>query len=180
MKSFLILVFIIPISLIASVAYAEGACPPGQYPIGGQGAIACAPIPQGSPVQQEARPNGKWIKTWGAVAVGSIDSTTSYGVTTGKLSKSAAEQDAMRRCASHGETNCKLALAYENQCAVVVEPHINGLPFPTGVSRVVGRGTVHEASQAALEICKEDNRETPAAKCEIVYSACSEPIFQKF
>jgi len=161
-------------------AYAEGACPPGQYPIGGQGAIACAPIPQGNAPQQQARPSGKWIKTWGAIAVGSIDSTTSYGVTTGKLSKSVAEEDAMMRCASHGETNCKVGLAYENQCAVIVEPHINGKPFPTGFIRIVGRATVYEASKAALGICKEDNKATPEAKCEVVYDACSEPIFQKY
>jgi len=180
MKFFLILILIVPISLIARIAHAEGACPPGQYPIGGQGAIACAPIPQESPAQLEARPNGKWVKTWGAVAVGSIDSTTSYGVTTGKLSKFEAQQDAMRRCASHGETNCKIGLAYENQCAVIVEPHINGRPFPTGFIRIVGRATVIEASEAALKICQEDNKATPQAKCEIVYSACSEPIFHKF
>jgi hypothetical protein len=180
MKSYCALLFLI-ISILS--AQAEEGCPPGQIPAqAGGGMTSCGPIPAGYYQGQLAapRPSGEWIKTWGAVAVGSIDSTTSYGVTTGKLSKSAAEQDAMRRCASHGETNCKLALAYENQCAVVVEPHINGLPFPTGVSRVVGRGAVHEASQAALEIRKEDNKETPAAKCEIVYSACSEPIFQKF
>ncbi len=29
----------------AHVAYAEGGCPPGSYPIGGQGVQGCAPIP---------------------------------------------------------------------------------------------------------------------------------------
>ena len=169
---------------IAGSALAEQGCPPGQIPAQAGGSVtSCGPIPEGYYQQQESsppRPSGKWIRTWGAIAVGSIDSTTSYGVTTGKLSKSEAELDAMRRCASHGETNCKVGLAYENQCAVIVEPHINGRPFPTGFIRIVGRATVPEASKAALEICKEDNKTTPQAKCEIVYNACSDPLFQSF
>lgn len=31
-------------------AMAEQGCPPGQYPIGGQGVAACAPMPQASPL----------------------------------------------------------------------------------------------------------------------------------
>ncbi len=55
------------ILLFSSGAWAQG-CPPGQYQIGGQGAIACAPTPQGNPVQEQPRPLGKWIKTWGGVS----------------------------------------------------------------------------------------------------------------
>ncbi|MDC8640877.1 DUF4189 domain-containing protein [Xanthomonas hortorum] len=104
MRLFVILVF--PILYLPIAAWAQG-CPPGQYQIGGQGAIACAPIPQGNSEQTTPapRPLGKWIKTWGAIAMGSVDSIFSYGVTTGKLSKSEAEKDALNRCASHGEKN---------------------------------------------------------------------------
>lgn len=53
------------ISTFFGHAAAEGNCPPGQFPIGGQGAVACAPMPQsGSATPQESRPLGKWIKTW--------------------------------------------------------------------------------------------------------------------
>jgi len=59
----------------AHVAYAEGGCPPGSYPIGGQGVQGCAPIPgAGGGVSQQSpsprpRPLGEWIRTWGGVAV---------------------------------------------------------------------------------------------------------------
>lgn len=52
-------------------AWAEGNCPPGYYPIGGQGARGCAPIPggatgsTGSSEIRLATPTGKWTKTWG-------------------------------------------------------------------------------------------------------------------
>ncbi|WP_238692198.1 DUF4189 domain-containing protein [Xanthomonas arboricola] len=160
-------------------AHAEGGCPPGQYPIGGQGAMACTPLPQDNN-QQQARPSGKWIKTWGAIAMGSIDSVTSYGVTTGKLSKAEAEADALSRCGSHGETNCQIGLAYKNQCAVVAEPHVNDKPFSEGYSAFIGASTVQKASDIALNKCNQTNREFSGSKCAIVYSACSEPIFEKF
>lgn len=170
--------------IFASSAMAEQGCPPGQIPAQSNGNMAsCGPIPPGYYQSQESappRPSGNWIKTWGAIAIGSIDSITSYGVTTGKLSKSEAEQDALRRCASHGETNCQIGLAYKNQCAVIAEPQINGKPFPDGLSDFVGAGTTSEASTVALDRCKVDNKSTASATCKIIYQACTEPIFQKY
>ncbi|WP_232372868.1 DUF4189 domain-containing protein [Xanthomonas hydrangeae] len=176
MKILILLAFYL--LFLVGFAHAEGGCPPGQYPIGGQGAMACAPLPQGN--NQQARPSGKWIKTWGAIAMGSIDAVTSYGVTTGKLSKAEAEVDALSRCGSHGETNCQIGLAYRNQCAVVAEPHVNGKPFSEGYSTFIGASTVQKASDIALNKCNQANGEFPGSKCAIVYSACSEPIFEKF
>lgn len=46
-------------------AFAEGGCPAGQYPIGGQGVQGCAPIPSAGSGGGDLRPNGRWIKTWG-------------------------------------------------------------------------------------------------------------------
>ncbi|WP_205393920.1 DUF4189 domain-containing protein [Xanthomonas hydrangeae] len=177
MKFYWSLIFLF--ALTPNFASAEGGCPAGQYPIGGQGAVACAPMPQNNS-QPKARPLGEWIKTWGAIAMGSIDSITSYGVTTGKLSKAEAEADALIRCGSHGETNCRIGLSYRNQCAVVAEPHVNGKPFSEGYSAFIGASTVQEASGIALDKCNQANTEFPGAKCAIVYNACSEPIFKKF
>lgn len=72
--------------IVGIPAMAEQGCPPGQYPIGGQGVAACAPIPQGSSQETAPapRPLGKWIKTWGAVA---LDGEGTVGVDYGKLSK---------------------------------------------------------------------------------------------
>ncbi|WP_460198764.1 hypothetical protein ACE15N_16845 [Xanthomonas campestris pv. passiflorae] len=83
MKLILPLVFFY-VLLIPMDGWAQG-CPVGQYQIGGQGAVACAPIPQGNSIQQETRPSGKWIKTWGAIA--RDDDGGNLGVSTGALEK---------------------------------------------------------------------------------------------
>ncbi|SOO30812.1 conserved hypothetical protein [Xanthomonas phaseoli pv. phaseoli] len=145
--------YIFVLAFYADISYAEGGCPAGQYPIGGQGAMACAPIPQTT--QQQQKPQGTWVKTWGAIAMGFIDSTTSYGVTTGKPSKAEAEADALRRCASHGEKNCQIGLSYRNQCAVIAEAQINGKPFPNGSSEFIGASTESIAGTLALEKCQK-------------------------
>jgi hypothetical protein len=71
-------------------AVAEGGCPPGMYPIGGQGVQGCAPIPGASGASSQQlpaplpRPTGRWHKTWGAMAIGRDGDT---GVSKGKDSK---------------------------------------------------------------------------------------------
>lgn len=54
--------------------HAEGCCLPGQYPVGGQGMLGCAPIPgyaSGAPTQDDyKRPRGKWKITWGGASPG--------------------------------------------------------------------------------------------------------------
>ncbi|WP_312308037.1 DUF4189 domain-containing protein [Stenotrophomonas indicatrix] len=73
------------------------------YAIGGRGVQGCAPIPgAGGGVSQQSpspppRPLGEWIRTWGGVAVS--PTTSDAGVSTGQLSKKAAERDAMAKCA---------------------------------------------------------------------------------
>jgi len=59
--------------LFACDARADGRCPPGQYPVGGQGVGGCAPIPGGS--SQATRP-------WGAIA--GAASTGDMGASVGK------------------------------------------------------------------------------------------------
>ncbi len=105
----------------ASTASAEaGSCPQGCYPIGGQGAQGCAPIPggsSGSGGQSEVpanSPTGHWIKTWGSIA----SSTTSddVGVSDGKRTKDEAERVALSRCTTGGGGVCKITMSYFNQC----------------------------------------------------------------
>jgi hypothetical protein len=170
--------------LIASIAsaQAEEGCPPGQIPAqAGGGVTSCGPISAGYYQQQQpaaSRPSGEWIKTWGAISIGSIDSITNYGVTTGKLSKSEAEQDSLRRCASHGEDNCKVLVSYRNQCVALTEPQVNGLP--SGVVSASGAATIAKASDISTADCKNKNKNTPQAQCKILYTACTDPIFHKY
>ena len=161
----------------AGSARAEGNCPPGQYAIGGQGVGACAPIQQqGSQPAPAPRPSGRWIKTWGAVAMGSLGLERNYGVTTGKLSKEAAESDALARCAKHGEKDCQIGLAYFNQCVAIGEPQINGKPNLIGDVQFFGAESVEKASASAMAACERDN---PENQCKVIYKACSDAIFQR-
>lgn len=99
---------------------AEGRCPPGQYPIGGQGVGGCAPIPGGAEAADAGpRATGRWIKTWGAIA---LSPSGASGASTGKKSKSLAAKDAEEVCAKGGASGCKVAFTYKNQCAVAVVP----------------------------------------------------------
>ncbi|WP_234878685.1 DUF4189 domain-containing protein [Xanthomonas citri] len=159
---------------------AEGNCPPGQYPIGGQGVAACAPIPQGNSTQEPARPTGKWIKTWGAIAMGWVGPIPYYGVPIGKLSKSDAESDALERCAKKGPKNCAIKLTYFNQCSAIAEPQTVENLIPDGSTTVfVGNASLEGAAHQAAEECKAKNKNFDVA-CKVIYNACSNQLFQKF
>ncbi|MCC8445467.1 DUF4189 domain-containing protein [Xanthomonas translucens] len=173
-SGFLLLVF-------SMNAWAEQGCPPGQIPAQSNGSMAsCGPIPPGYYQQESApaaRPLGKWIKTWGAVAMGSLGLERNYGVTTGKLSRSEAESDAMARCAKHGEKDCQIGLSYFNQCVAVGEPQIDGKPNLTGNVQFSGEISIEKASAAAYAACKRRN---PENECKVIYKACSDQIFKRF
>ncbi|WP_127563745.1 DUF4189 domain-containing protein [Stenotrophomonas indicatrix] len=161
----------------AHVAYAEGGCPPGSYPIGGQGVQGCAPIPgAGGGVSQQSpspppRPLGEWIRTWGGVAVS--PTTSDAGVSTGQLSKKAAERDAIAKCADSGARDCKVSVTYFNQCMSWVVPSGR-----TGNGRSgIGTGpTLERAGEMAQGICQNDQ---PGA-CTVIHENCTEQIFKKY
>ncbi|ROQ36848.1 uncharacterized protein DUF4189 [Stenotrophomonas maltophilia] len=160
------LLMICSLTLVSGVAMAEGGCPPGQYPIGGQGVQGCAPIPAAStPV---SRPNGKWIKTWGALVYS--DSTGDTGVATGKTSKSAAVDEALANCRGGGSPDCESQVTYKNQCVAVARPTTTGSEgaYFTGATEDIVR-------QGALARCTRGG-----AICEVKYVDCTLPIFEKF
>ncbi|MBV6689945.1 DUF4189 domain-containing protein [Xanthomonas euvesicatoria pv. physalidis] len=153
-------------------AYAEQGCPPGQYPIGGQGVAACAPIPQGGGTQQ-ALPAGKWLKTWGAVA---SDGSNRLGVSKNKIKKADAQRDALEKCGSVSTKGCKLQFTYQNQCAAVAEPHRGDYSI-SGIMSYAGAPAKDIADSDALRNCQEKNM---GKECRVIYSACSEPIFRPY
>ncbi|MEQ8025378.1 DUF4189 domain-containing protein [Xanthomonas sp. WHRI 10200] len=154
-------------------AMAEQGCPPGQFPIGGQGAAACAPIPQGNPGSQEPRPLGKWIKTWGAVAQDTSNGT--LGVSIGKNSKQDAQQEARAKCMEVGGVRCKDWVEYQNQCVAITGPQKDGVN--TAGKLQFARGpSLYDIRRNALESCASANQ----SHCGVLYSACSEPRFQHY
>ncbi|MEB1609001.1 DUF4189 domain-containing protein [Xanthomonas campestris pv. campestris] len=155
-------------------ASAEGGCPAGQYPIGGQGAIACAPIPQSQTQQAQPTPIGKWIKTWGAVALDESE-VGALGVSVGKLSENDARQAALANCFKAGGTRCKEWTTYRNQCIAIAEPYNNGRSVSGSLQFVTGP-SLEKNNREASSRCFSKNK----INCRVIYSACSEPIFEKF
>lgn len=164
----LIMVIVIVILAFSYPVRAEGGCPPGHYPIGGQGVQGCAPIPQGGGGAGSPSPIGRWIKTWGAIAT---SSTGAFGVSTRKVKKRDAVRVALSECASGGATDCRLSFSYKNQCAAAATPDAGsrGTYFSSGASETAAEG-------AAVKLCESHG----GVGCGIAYSACTDPEFKYY
>lgn len=149
---------------IAKPALAEGGCPAGSYPIGGQGVQGCAPIPgaTNSGASTSSAPVGRWVKTWGALASAPNGAS---GASVGGRSKRGAAAEAVRLC---GAAGCKVDFTYYNQCAAVYVPKTGrgGTSFGSSV-------TIEKAEEIASNRCVTDG----GIGCYKVYSACTEPEF---
>lgn len=155
--------------LAGTPALAEGRCPPGSYPIGGQGVGGCAPIAAGG-AGPDAGPKatGRWHKTWGGIA--QARSTGDIGVALGQTSKSAAVSESLARCAEHGAKDCEVDLTFKNQCVAVAA---SSAPKLT----VSGRAASTErAIIVAIDACESK----AGSKCRVAYSGCTEPKFEAF
>lgn len=156
-------------------AFAEGNCPPGMYPIGGQGVQGCAPIPgaSGSTAPQvpapPPRPTGEWIKTWGALA-GAIGGTEG-GASESQLTEDAARNKAIENCQRQGGGRCKVDFVYQNQCVSAVNSEL----VSTG-TKYASSGTIASATKLAVEECKKAGGQ----ECRSIYSACAVPFFRKY
>lgn len=148
-----------------SPAFAQTACPGGVAP----GSSQCGPD-SGTSRGDSAppRPTGEWIKTWGAIA--GSDSRGESWTSLGRLSQKEAEKQALDQCKAAGAPDCAVTLAYQNQCVAMASP-----PGP-GRSATNSAKSKEIASQDALALCKEVNGQA----CEVIYSACTDPIFNKF
>ncbi|PPU69033.1 DUF4189 domain-containing protein [Xanthomonas pisi] len=155
------------------IAEAQTACPIGTA----AGSATCGPAPSSSTgyaSSQEipaprAVPLGRWIKTWGAIA---SSPTSGSGASVGKLSKKEAEIEALARCSEGGEKDCTIALSYRNQCVAYAFPKSR-----LGKSAVVSERSVEIASSKAISLCEKTHER---GGCSIIYSACSEQIFERF
>jgi hypothetical protein len=146
------------------LAHAEGgSCPPGQYPAGGQGWQGCNPIPgYGSQQQAPQQPAPQWESRWGAIATSVPDGV--LGVSTDRSSKREASQAATSDCTAKGGLNCKIEIAYDNQCAAVIVGD-GGYNAPIA-------NTVNKAVEVGMKTCRDAGR----ANCHVYYSACSLPV----
>ncbi len=156
---------------LPQTANAEGRCPPGQYPIGGQGVGGCAPIPGGTTGAGQASPvaTGRWIKTWGAIA---LAKGGDVGVALGKRKKRDAASESLANCAQRGATDCRVVLEFNNQCAAFVSP--SDARF--GGSTFARAASVDAASKMAVDACLKQGSDG----CKVIYSGCTEPEFENF
>ncbi|WP_414610657.1 DUF4189 domain-containing protein [Stenotrophomonas pavanii] len=155
----------------SSVASAGGRCPLGPYPIGGQGAGGCAPIPA-SQAETSSGPRaiGRWIKTWGAIS--RSVATVYVGASVGKRSKAEAVAEARSRYAVYSAKDCTVGITYKYQCVAYADPALGS----KGLISMAGDPTREAASTDVLKYCAAQG----GGQCTIKYTDCSEPIFSEF
>lgn len=151
------------LNIVVVTAYAQTACPQGVTP----GSSQC--LPTGSAATQApSPPPPKWRTTWGAFASDAEVAVT--GTSSDQPSRRAASNAAMAKCESMGGKQCRITLAYENQCAVIAEP-VKDL---ASLRPMHSRGpTIVAASNSALRECALVNQ---GNACKIIYSNCTRPV----
>lgn len=168
LKSDLLALAMLGLLASSGSALAEGRCPPGQYPIGGQGVGGCAPI--GSTGSSDSSPvaTGRWHKTWGAFA---LSKDGAGGLAVGQRRKGDAAKEAERVCATSGSSSCKVSFTFYNQCGAAVVPTSGSGGTLFGSSE-----TAEKAEKIALDRCSNEG----GLECKVVYSVCSKPEFESF
>lgn len=136
-------------------------CPAGIPSAGNPGCIP--PSQSNSPYHQSgsgggSEPRAKWETRWGAFA---IDFKTGLGTSKGMRSKRAAQNAAIADCRSKGGADCKIQLAYFNQCGVIVQGEV-------GFS-VASADTVERATEIGKGICRNAGNDN----CAVYFSDCS-------
>ena len=140
--------------LLCGWLHAEGGCPPGMIPEGGQGVSSCRPIPG-----YNQQPQGHWVHQWGAIAT---DGPGGHlGVATNMSSKEEAEQTSLADCMSKGGTSCHVEVAYHDQCAAMV---VGDTGHNSG-----GAATIAEAVSYGIQVCTDAGD----THCHAYYTACS-------
>lgn len=158
----LILFTLIACSSWSVTAWAEGGCPPGQYPQQGQGWQTCVPIPEsGQSRGAPQAPAAVWRSSWQAIATDSSKGV--LGTSIDRSTTEEAETLALNDCKSKGGTHCTIAISYGNGCIAMVTG--NAL-LTTGAGR-----TKAEAESSAMNNCTSGD-----TGCHVYYSACSLPV----
>jgi len=144
-----------------------GSCPPGYYPIGGQGTMGCAPMPgnNNSPQQQlqtPQRPAEIWQDRYGAIAID--DPRGVLGAATGMSTPRSARQAALIDCQNKGGGDCWVSTPFRNGCAAVIAS--------MAPSYVVADDTAEKASARGMSTCQRSGNQN----CRVYYTACSPPV----
>lgn len=145
---------------------AQTACPVG-VPLGSP---TCGPAPVvAGPATPPPppRPTGEWESRFGAVATDPV--AGHVGVAEGRASKQDAVAVALQQCSQKGASDCGVSATYQNGCVALSWPEGKG-------ATAYGFGdSAGEAERKSRGGCKADN-----GRCNVVYSACSKPIFHEY
>ena len=138
-------------------------CPPGQYPVAGQGWNYCAPAPaaaQEEPQQQQAT-GPQWKDVWQATAIDA--GTGSLGTSIGRATEKGAVQSALSDCQDEDDASCEVQISMKNGCIAMV--------VGDKLLNTKGGSTESEAINKATTDCKAKN-----STCRVYYSHCDYPI----
>ena len=123
-------------------------------------------VPPGAQSGNGITPNApelKWVNRWGAIA---SDGKGNYGISGQFDSSRSAKKAAILDCEKTGGVNCKIKIAYHNQCAAIAA---------SDGGRTFLQTDAYEdtAKELALERCSSSYGKD---SCWIYYSGCSLPV----
>jgi hypothetical protein len=88
------------------------------------------------------------------------------------LTKASAEDEAVAQCVRGGGHGCQPVYTYYNQCVAILQVISNPV-----TDTIQSAESIEVAANLASPHCRSKNN---GAKCDVVYSACSDPIFKNF
>jgi len=140
---------------------AQGFCPPGQYPVAGQGWHYCAGVP-GNTDGPKSVPHAqaRWINTWLSFAVDDKKGVLSAAISS--ESGKAAEAMAFTDCEKKGGTACEASGTILNGCLAMATG--------SGYLAIGASGTKEDAESEAIRKCNGGD-----AQCHIYHSECALP-----
>lgn len=149
------------------IVKAEGRCPPGSYPIGGQGVLGCAPIPGGGGGDAGLAPSipitrVKMGSEWVAFARSPNGTLLAWSVRQHK--QKAAEKEALKTCNKRSGTQCEIIASFTERCAYALQH------YDTGQFEVVFR------SDNELALGTEVARQACPNGCRPVHFTCGRPV----
>jgi hypothetical protein len=151
-------------------ARAEQGCADGYTPQPSPNGIQCRPIPglyRESGGQQAPVPQGHWETRWGAFAA-SEDGT--IGLASTRPSEDDAVDNAVAHCTSKGGKDCRMAMTWYNQCAVVAAGEAPNGKFDIFYYK---HYTIAKATKVAMKQCTDQK----LGGCKVYFSDCSKAEF---
>lgn len=152
--------------LFSSRTFAEGGCPPGQYPQQGNGWRSCVPIANS---MQPGGTNDTFVGPTAVASWASLSADTDKGVlgeSADSRTRVEAENTAMAACMAKGGKTCHIIVTAKNGCIAMA--------LSSDIFATASGPTTGTANSAAIANCKKGKD----PNCQIMYSKCVQPVYQ--